>query len=155
MLTSRRFNTLLVCRIIPPDLSVYTPGCCLLAHSGRISRVFHWRKDKASTLIRFSEKRVLFSELCEELGAYSAIPGSMWLTHFLPWTKWTHTKRFKRSFWGFSEGVTFIKSSSSCFVTKWQRLSLLILFMIYTKFIVCKAFHFQHKDSNPHLFLFE
>lgn len=146
MLTSRRFNTLLVRRIIPPDSSVYTPGCCLLAHSGRISRVFHWRKDKASTLIRFFEKRVLFSELCEELGAYSAIPGSMWLTHFLPWTKWKHTKRFKRSFWGFQRvegmGVTFIKSSSSCFVTKWQRLSLLMFFMIYTKYIflvVCKA----------------
>lgn len=141
MLTSRRFNMLLVRRIIPPDSSVYTPGCCLLAHSGRISRVFHWRKDKTSTMICFFEKRVQFSKPCEELSAYSAIPGSMWLTLFLPWTKWTHTKKFKRSFGGFQrvEGmsVTFIKSSSSSqmchfFVTKWQRLSLLILFMKYT-----------------------
>lgn len=140
MLTSRRFNTLLVRRIIPPDSSVYTPGCCLLAHSGRISRVFHWKKDKASTLIHYFEKRVLFSELCEELSAYSAIPGSMRLMHFLPWTKETHTKRFKRSFWGLQRvegmGVTFTKSSSSCFVTKWQRLSLFILCMAV---VVCQT----------------
>lgn len=83
--------------------------------------VFHWRKDKTSTFIRFFEKWVSFSELCEELGAYSAIPGSMWLTHFLPGTKWTNIKGFKRGFGGVSEGSTLIKSSSSsqmCWLTQ-------------------------------------
>ncbi len=109
MLTSRRFNTLLVHRIVPPDTSVYTPGCCSVAGFP----VFHWRKVKTSSFFRFFEKWVSFSELCEELSAYSAIPGSMWLTHFLPRTKWTHIKGFKRGFWGVSEGSTLIKISSS------------------------------------------
>lgn len=75
--------------------------------------VFHWRKVKTSSFFRFFEKWVSFSELCEELSAYSAISGSMWLTHFLPRTKWTHIKGFKRGFGGVSGGSTLIKSSSS------------------------------------------